>query len=116
VNQLTLSDQDLVVAMKNGDQKAFEALYEQYWPEVSTMIYRRLNGEYILDNVSLKSFAQTFGNAFSMEVRFRQKALEGLPVSMQFYRTDHPKTILNQLKLIHGLHYQIKDKEVILMR
>ncbi|SHG04707.1 FecR family protein [Pedobacter caeni] len=75
-----------------------------------------LNGEYILDNVSLKSFAQTFGNAFSMEVRFRGKTLENLTVSMQFYRTDDPKTILNQLKLIHGLNYQIKDKEVILMR
>lgn len=75
-----------------------------------------LNGEYILDDVPLKSFAQTFGNAFSMEVRFREKALENLPVSMQFYRTDHPKTILDHLKLIHGLNYQIKDKEVILMR
>lgn len=75
-----------------------------------------LNGEYILDNVSLKSFAQTFGNAFSMEVRFRGKTLENLTVSMQFYRTEDPKTILNHLKLIHGLHYQIKDKEVILMR
>lgn len=75
-----------------------------------------LNGEYILDNVSLKFFAQTFGNTFDMEVRFKQKALENLLVSMQFYRTDDPKTILNQLKLIHGLNYQIKDKEVILMR
>ena len=75
-----------------------------------------LNGEYILDDVPLKSFAQTFGNAFSMEVRFRQKALENLAVSMQFYRTDNPKTILDQLKLIHGLNYQIKGKEVILMR
>ncbi|NQX38544.1 ferric-dicitrate binding protein FerR, regulates iron transport through sigma-19 [Pedobacter steynii] len=75
-----------------------------------------LNGEYILDDVPLKSFAQTFGNAFSMEVRFQQKALENLPVSIQFYRTDHPKNILDQLKLIHGLNYQIKGKEVILMR
>jgi len=75
-----------------------------------------LNGEYILDDVPLKSFAQTFGNAFSIEVRFRQKALENLAVSMQFYRTDNPKTILDQLKLIHGLNYQIKGKEVILMR
>ncbi|MNQ90343.1 fec operon regulator FecR [compost metagenome] len=75
-----------------------------------------LNGEYILDDVPLKSFAQTFGNAFSMEVRFRQKALENLTISIQFYRTDNPKTILDLLKLIHGLNYQIKGKEVILMR
>lgn len=75
-----------------------------------------LNGEYILNDVPLKSFAQTFGNAFSMEVRFKQKALENLPISIQFYRTDNPKTILDLLKLIHGLNYQIKGKEVILMR
>ncbi|AOM77836.1 FecR family protein [Pedobacter steynii] len=75
-----------------------------------------LSGEYILDDVQLKSFAQTFGNAFSMEVRFKQKALENLPISIQFYRTDNPKTILDLLKLIHGLNYQIKGKEVILMR
>lgn len=28
--------------MKDGDQKAFEALYERYWQEVYTMIYRRI--------------------------------------------------------------------------
>ncbi|WP_316818314.1 FecR family protein [Pedobacter nyackensis] len=75
-----------------------------------------LNGEYILEDVPLKSFAKTFGNAFSMEVRFRQEALEKLKVSIQFNRYDNFKTILDQLKLIHGLQYEIKDKEVILMR
>lgn len=85
----------------------------------NTEIYtteRWLKGEYILEDVPLKSFAETFGNAFSMEVKFEQKALERLHVSMQFNKGDHPKNILNQLKLIHGLHYQIKDKEVILMK
>lgn len=75
-----------------------------------------LNGEYILEDVPLKSFAKTFGNAFSMEVRFKQDALEKLNVSIQFNRNDNFKTILDQLKLIHGLQYEIKDKEVILMR
>ncbi len=85
----------------------------------NTQVYtteRWLKGEYILEDVPLKSFAETFGNAFSMEVKFEQKALERLHVSMQFNKGDHPKNILNQLKLIHGLHYQIKDKEVILMK
>jgi len=75
-----------------------------------------LNGEYILEDVPLKSFAETFGNAFSMQVKFEQKALEQLHVSIQFNKGDDPKSILNQLKLIHGLHYQLKDKEVILMK
>ncbi len=75
-----------------------------------------LKGEYILEDVPLKSFAETFGNAFSMEIKFGQKALEQLRVSIQFNKGDHPKNILDQLKLIHGLHYQIKDKEVILMK
>lgn len=75
-----------------------------------------LKGEYLLEDVSLKSFAKTFGNAFLMEVKFKQKALEDLPISIQFNRADQPKAILEQLKLIHGLHYQIKDKEVLLMK
>lgn len=75
-----------------------------------------LNGEYMLEDVPLKSFAKTFGNAFSMEVRFREETLEKLKVSIQFNRNDNFKTILDQLKLIHGLQYEIKDKEVILMR
>lgn len=75
-----------------------------------------LNGEYILEDVPLKSFAKTFGNAFSMEIRFKQEALEKLNVSIQFNRNDNFKAILDQLKLIHGLQYEIKDKEVILMR
>ena len=48
---MTLSDQDLIVAMKNGDQKAFEALYEQYWPEVYTMIYRRINDREVTKDI-----------------------------------------------------------------
>lgn len=75
-----------------------------------------LKGEYFLEDVPLKSFAETFGNTFSMEVKFKQKALERLHVSMQFNKGDDPKNILNQLKLIHRLHYQIKDKEVMLMK
>ena len=75
-----------------------------------------LKGEYILTDVPLKSFAQSFGNTFSMEVKFKQQALENLHLSIQFNRADQPQAILDQLKLIHGLHYQIKDKEVILMK
>ncbi|WP_256011641.1 FecR family protein [Desertivirga xinjiangensis] len=75
-----------------------------------------LNGEYILENVPLRSFAKTFNNVFLMEVKFGQKALEDLPISIQFSLADSPGAILDQLKLIHGLHYQINDKEVILMR
>ncbi|RZM29578.1 MAG: DUF4974 domain-containing protein [Pedobacter sp.] len=75
-----------------------------------------LKGEYLLEDVSLKSFAKTFGDVFSMKVRFAQKALEDLPISIQFSLTDNPKTILDQLRLIHGIHYQIKDKEVVLMK
>lgn len=37
--------------MKNGDQKAFEALYEQYWPEVYTMIYRRINDREVTKDI-----------------------------------------------------------------
>lgn len=56
MNQLTLSDQDLITAMKNGDQKAFEALYEQYWPEVYTMIYRRINDREITKDILQEIF------------------------------------------------------------
>lgn len=75
-----------------------------------------LNGEYILEDISLKSFANTFRNAFLLEIKFKQKELENLHVSIQFNLADNPKSILDQLKLIHGLKYQIKDKEVILMK
>lgn len=51
MNQLTPSDQDLITAMKNGDQNAFEALYEQYWPEVYTMIYRRINDREVTKDI-----------------------------------------------------------------
>jgi len=93
--------------------------YEETFKLASSKTYASeswLNGEYILEDVPLKSFAETFGNAFSMEVKFEQKALEQLHVSIQFNKGDQPKNILNQLKLIHGLHYQLKDKEVILMK
>lgn len=35
-------DHELLIALQKGDEQAFEALYERYWPEVYTMIYRRI--------------------------------------------------------------------------
>ncbi|EHQ27494.1 RNA polymerase sigma factor [Mucilaginibacter paludis] len=42
-----VSDTDdlLLAALRKGDEKAFQVLYERYWPEVYTMVYRRLGDE-----------------------------------------------------------------------
>lgn len=42
-----VSDTDnlLLAALRKGDEAAFKILYERYWPEVYTMIYRRLGDE-----------------------------------------------------------------------
>jgi len=50
VNQ-ALTDQYLIMAMQSGDQKAFEALYERYWPEVYTMIYRRIKDREVAKDI-----------------------------------------------------------------
>lgn len=46
-----LTDQYLIIAMQSGDQKAFEALYERYWSEVYTMIYRRINDREVAKDI-----------------------------------------------------------------
>lgn len=46
-----LTDQYLIMAMQSGDQKAFEALYERYWPEVYTMIYRRIKDREVAKDI-----------------------------------------------------------------
>lgn len=37
--------------MQSGDQKAFEALYQRYWSEVYTMIYRRINDREVAKDI-----------------------------------------------------------------
>lgn len=37
--------------MQSGDQKAFEALYQRYWPELYTMIYRRVSDREVAKDV-----------------------------------------------------------------
>jgi RNA polymerase sigma-70 factor (family 1) len=51
VSQLLLTDQDLISAMRIGDQKAFEELYGRYWPEVYNMIYRRIGDREITKDI-----------------------------------------------------------------
>lgn len=51
MGQITISDQDLIVIMKNGDQKAFEELYHRYWPEVYTMIFRRVGDREVAKDI-----------------------------------------------------------------
>ncbi len=36
------TDQELIAALQKGDEAAFKTLYEKYWAEVYTMIYRRI--------------------------------------------------------------------------
>lgn len=56
MNELTLTDQDLITAMKNGDQKAFEELYDRYWPEVYRMIYRRVRDREVTKDIVQEIF------------------------------------------------------------
>lgn len=51
VSELIFTDQGLITAMKNGDQKAFEELYDRYWPEVYSMIYRRVNDREVTKDI-----------------------------------------------------------------
>lgn len=51
VNELIFTDQDLITAMKNGNQRAFEELYERYWPEVYSMIYRRVRDKEVTKDI-----------------------------------------------------------------
>ncbi len=46
-----LTDQYLIIAMQSGDQKAFEVLYQRYWSEVYTMIYRRINDREVAKDI-----------------------------------------------------------------
>lgn len=39
------SDSDLIAALQSGDETAFRILYERYWSEVYTMIFRRIKDE-----------------------------------------------------------------------
>ncbi|WP_442590833.1 RNA polymerase sigma factor [Pedobacter sp. AW31-3R] len=39
------TDDDLLLALRKGDASAFKVLYERYWKEVYTMVYRRLRDE-----------------------------------------------------------------------
>ncbi|MDO7743052.1 MAG: RNA polymerase sigma-70 factor, partial [Pedobacter sp.] len=39
------TDDQLIFAMRKGDQSAFKVLYDRYWPEVYTMVYRRIGDE-----------------------------------------------------------------------
>lgn len=39
------TDNKLLLGLQKGDQSAFKVLYERYWKEVYTMVYRRLQDE-----------------------------------------------------------------------
>ncbi|MFA4869965.1 MAG: sigma-70 family RNA polymerase sigma factor [Pedobacter sp.] len=51
MSERLLTDQDLISSMKSGDHKAFEELYGRYWPEVYTMIYRRIGDREITKDI-----------------------------------------------------------------
>ncbi|EHQ27495.1 FecR family protein [Mucilaginibacter paludis] len=74
------------------------------------------SGDYLLNDVPIEELAATLKNLYGVNVVMRSGNLEKLRITTQFNKKDNIRDILEQLKLIHGLNYEIKDKEVILMR
>lgn len=73
MDQTVLNEQELIIAMQNGEQKAFEELYEQYWPKVYTMIYRRIG-----DSETTKDIVQ---DIFINLWRYRERIIAEKPLA-----------------------------------
>ena len=66
----TVSDEDLVDAILDGDERAFEALYERYFSRIYHFVDRRMNNRADTEEVTQEVFASLF---LSLE-SFRREA------------------------------------------
>jgi transmembrane sensor len=74
------------------------------------------SGEYVLDNASMQELALALQNIYGYRVIIKTPSLQKSNITIQFNMKDSIQDILDQLKLIHQVKYNIKNKEVILMK
>lgn len=74
------------------------------------------SGKYILKNATLKELALQLEANYGVRVNIRQAELQKLTITTQFNMKDNMRDVLEQLELIHHVHYEIKNKEVTLMK
>jgi RNA polymerase sigma-70 factor (ECF subfamily) len=67
-----VADEDLVESILEGDEKAFDALYERYFPRVYGFVERRLNSRTDAEEVTREAFVNLFLSlpGFGREVPF----------------------------------------------
>lgn len=65
-----VADEELVEAVLGGDENAFEALYERYFPRIYSFVDRRLRNRADTEEVA----QEVFFNVFSSLPRFRGEA------------------------------------------
>jgi RNA polymerase sigma-70 factor (ECF subfamily) len=82
------TDQELVTALRNGDNDAFEALYHRYFVSLSKYAYKKLQDECVVEELVQDVFVDLWKKRTTLEVdgqiagllfaMLRNKALHGL--------------------------------------
>lgn len=67
-----------------------------------------------LENVTLNQLLQTLQNNYKVQFVVRRKEIMLCKITTTFSKTDRINVILDNLQLIYGIHYSIRQNEIIL--
>ncbi len=82
INQIQLSDKEILVEASNGDQEAFGMLYERYVGKIYNYVYYRTGNQHDAEDLTARVFYRAMRHIENYQDR-------GLPFSAWLYRIAH---------------------------
>jgi transmembrane sensor len=72
------------------------------------------HNNYSLENVTLHQLLQTLQDCYKVQFVVRRQAIMSCKITTTFSKADPIRDILDNLQLIYGIHYTIRQHEIIL--
>jgi len=99
-SSVAVADEDLVEAILEGDESAFEALYERYFPRIYHFVNKRMRNRADTEEVTQEVFASLFSSlpSFRNEAPFAAWAfgVARRTIAARFKKKRHETVTLNE--------------------
>jgi len=97
-----LSDDELIVLFKEGDERAFKEIYLRYWQQIYHVAYRKVHHKELAEELTQNLFVELWRRRTSLVINTLSAYLFG---SLRYSVINHYKSLLVQ----ESYHNYIKD-------
>ncbi len=97
-----LSDAELLISLKQGDNKAFETLYKRHWWKVYLTAYKKIHAKEVAEELTQNIFVSLWERRDSLEIESFERYLMR---SIKYKIINYIDAVILKDRIFHNIHY-----------